>query len=679
MSAVEHRIRDLRDSIARYDFKYFVLSDPEVPDAIYDALMAELRLLEAEHPEFADPRSPTQSLPIPVDNSFAKVRHPQPMLSLANGMEEAEVDAFRDRVYKLLGTEAVAWVVEPKIDGLAIALTYRDGVLVTAATRGDGDVGEDVTINIKTIREIPWRLHSSVSYPIPASVEVRGEIYMSNADFAQLNTDLIAAGEKPAANPRNAASGSLRQKDPKITAKRSLGFFAYAIGPVNGHWPDTQWGTLQALQAYGFRVNADARYCETYDAAKAYAHAWMKRRDELDYEVDGVVLKVDSLAQQRELGVAGRDPRWALAYKFPAREATSILRNIVVTVGRTGNITPTAEIAPVFVSGVTVSNASLHNADLIEKLDLRIGDTVNLKRSGDVIPYIIGPVLAERNGTEVPWRFPTHCPSCGTALVRVENEVAWRCPNTDGCLDQRKRRIEYAVSREALDIVGLGEKQAALLVERGMVTDVADIFALKADDFAGIEGFGVKKISKLIEAIDAAKKQPVARVLVSLGIPLVGTTVSQLLVQHFGSLAALADATPADIAVIDGVGMGIAQSIADFFAVPTNRALVEKLTAAGLQTSGGAKVLAGSSLAGVVIVVTGSFADMSRQQAEALIAAHGGKATGSVSKKTTYVLAGSEPGGNKIADAARHGVPVIDEATFLALLNAGAAATEEQS
>lgn len=674
MSDIAIRIRDLRDTIAQYDFRYYVLSDPEVPDAIYDALMAELRALEAAHPEYADPRSPTQALPIPLDNTFAKIRHPQPMLSLANGMEEAEVDAFHERVVKLLGTDAIEWVVEPKIDGLAIALTYRDGVLVTAATRGDGEVGEDVTINIKTIKEIPWRLHSSITYPVPASVEVRGEIYMSSAEFDKLNRRLLENGEKPAANPRNAASGSLRQKDPKITAQRALQFFAYAVGPVNGHWPETQWGTLQALRAYGFQVNADARHCATYAQAKTYAHAWMKRRDELDYEVDGVVLKVDSLAQQRELGVAGRDPRWALAYKFPAREATSVLRNIVVTVGRTGNITPTAEIAPVFVSGVTVSNASLHNADLIEKLDLRIGDTVNLKRSGDVIPYIIGPVLEARSGTEVPWRFPSHCPSCGTALVRVDNEVAWRCPNTAGCLDQRKRRIEYAVSREALDIVGLGEKQAALLVERGMVSDVADIFALKADDFEGIDGFGVKKISKLMEAIVAAKQQPVARVLVSLGIPLVGTTVSQLLMQHFGSLAALATASAGDITAIEGVGPGIAQSVVDFFALPANAQLIDKLTAAGLQTSGGARTMAGTGLAGMVIVVTGSFADRSRQQVEALIAAHGGKATGSVSKKTTYVLAGSEPGGNKISDAARLGIPVIDEAAFEALLaDAGAA------
>ncbi|RLT32458.1 MAG: NAD-dependent DNA ligase LigA [Chloroflexi bacterium] len=673
MKSPRERIAELRAAIIQYDYKYFVLDESDIPDAVYDTLRAELLRLEAEHPEFDDPNSPTRVVGAKADGAFAKVKHPQPMLSLGNGMEQTEVDAFRERVYKGLGTSAVQWVVEPKIDGLAIALTYVDGVLVLGATRGDGEVGEDVTRNLLTIATIPKSLTQTHQWPIPARLEVRGEVYMRTDEFDLLNQRLTAAGEKTAANPRNAASGSLRQKDPKITRQRPLRFYAYAIGPVDGRWPDTQWETLDLLRAFGFVINDDVRLCETYDAAITYAHAWMQKRDDLQYEVDGVVLKVNSLAQQRELGVAGRDPRWALAYKFPAREATSILRNIIVSVGRTGNITPAAEIAPVQLSGVTVSNASLHNADLIEKLDLRIGDRVMLKRAGDVIPYIIGPVVEARTGAEQPWQMPTHCPSCGTPLVRPGTEVAWRCPNVAGCIEQRKRRIEYAVSREALDIVGFGEKQAALLVDLGLITDVADIFGLTSDDFAGLEGFGERKISKLIDAIIAAKQQPVTRVLISMGITLVGTTVSQLLLQRFDSLAALADATAEEIASIEGVGPGIAQSVSEYFAVPTNRALIAKLTAAGLQTSGGAtRIISGTALAGMVFVVTGSFATMSREQAETLIAEHGGKATGSVSKKTTYVLAGSEPGASKTSKAAELGVPILDETQFRQMITANA-------
>ena len=673
MKSPRERIAELRAAIIQYDYKYFVLDESDIPDAVYDTLRAELLRLEAEHPEFDDPNSPTKLVGAKADGAFAKVKHPQPMLSLGNGMERTAVDAFRDRVYKGLGTTDVQWVVEPKIDGLAIALTYVDGVLVLGATRGDGEVGEDVTRNLLTLDSIPKALLQNVTWPVPARLEVRGEVYIRTDEFDLLNERLVAAGEKPAANPRNAASGSLRQKDAKITRQRPLRFFAYSIGPVDGLWPDTQWETLSVLRAFGFVINDDARLCQTYDSAIVYAHAWMQKRDDLPYEVDGVVLKVNSLAQQRELGVAGRDPRWALAYKFPAREATSILRNIIVSVGRTGNITPAAEIAPVQLSGVTVSNASLHNADLIEKLDLRIGDTVNLKRAGDVIPYIIGPVVEARTGAEQPWQMPTHCPSCGTPLVRPGTDVAWRCPNVAGCIEQRKRRIEYAVSREALDIVGFGEKQAALLVDLGLITDVADIFSLTSDDFAGLEGFGERKISKLIDAIVAAKQQPVTRVLISMGITLVGTTVSQLLLQRFDSLAALADATAEDIASIEGVGPGIAQSVSEYFAVPTNRALIAKLTAAGLQTSGGAtRVISSTALAGMVFVVTGSFATMSREQAEALIAEHGGKATGSVSKKTTYVLVGSEPGANKTTKATELGVPILDETQFRQMIAAHA-------
>lgn len=662
------RISELRQRIRAHDHAYYVLSAPTVTDAEYDALMSELRALEAAYPELISADSPTQRVPDLLDVQFSKVTHPQAMLSLANAFDENGVCEWRDRVYKLLGSDMVTWTAEPKIDGLAIALTYSNGRLVRAATRGDGSIGEDVTANVRTIKTVPWELRRDTATAVPMEIEVRGEIYMRSDDFATLNERLRDAGEKTAANPRNAASGSLRQKDPTITKTRPLRFFAYAIGPVaGGRWPDTQWGTLCALHDLGFDINADARECTTFDALLAYAREWMQKRDTLDYEVDGIVLKVNSLAQQRELGVAGRDPRWALAYKFPARETSSILKNITVAVGRTGVLTPAAEIEPVQLSGVTVRNASLHNADLIDKLDLRIGDRVILKRAGDVIPYIIGPMVAARTGSEVMWHMPTHCPSCGTAVVRPDGEVAWRCPNSDACPEQRKRRIEYAVSREALDISGFGEQQARLLVERGLIHDIADIFTLQPADVAEMDGFGEKKITNLMAAIADAKNRPVTRVLVSMGIHMVGTVVAQLLMNHFGSLQALADADVSEISQIEGIGPIKAQNVVEFFARAANRTLIAKLAAVGVQVSGGAMQRHSDTLAGQIVVVTGTL-PMGREQVEALVVAHGGKATGSVSKKTSFVLAGSDPGASKISKASELGVPVKTWDEFVALV-----------
>lgn len=662
------RVADLAQRIRAHDHAYYVLSAPTITDAEYDALMTELRHLESIYPELVQVDSPTQRVPAQLDTQFTKVLHPQAMLSLANAFDETGVCEWRDRVYKLLGSDDVSWTAEPKIDGLAIALTYSHGRLVRAATRGDGTVGEDVTANVRTIKTVPWELRRDTATAVPMEIEVRGEIYMRSDDFAQLNERLHEAGEKTAANPRNAASGSLRQKDPAITKTRPLRFFAYAIGPVaGGRWPDTQWGTLCALRDLGFDINEDAREFAVFDDLLRYARAWMQKRDVLDYEVDGIVFKVNSLSQQRELGVAGRDPRWALAYKFPARETSSMLKNITVAVGRTGVLTPAAEIEPVQLSGVTVRNASLHNADLIEKLDLRIGDRVILKRAGDVIPYIIGPVVAARTGHELVWQMPTQCPSCGTAVVRPAGEVAWRCPNSDECPEQRKRRIEYAVSREALDIVGFGEQQARLLVERGLIHDVADIFTLQPANFVDMDGFGEKKITNLMSAIADAKTRPVTRVLVSLGIHMVGTAVAQLLINHFGSLHALADADVTEISQIEGIGPIKAQNVVEFWARPGNRALIAKLVAVGVQVSGGGIQKQSDVLAGQIVVVTGTL-PLGREQVEALVATHGGKATGSVSKKTSFVLAGTDPGGSKISKANELGVPVKSWDEFVALV-----------
>jgi DNA ligase (NAD+) len=673
VSAPEQRVTELRSLIKHYSYEYYVLGAPSLSDAQFDALVSELRALEQQYPALRSPDSPTMRIIDGFDNQFEKVRHPRPMLSLANAFDENGVIAWRDRVYKLLEATDVTWTAEPKIDGLAIALTYQNGTLVRAATRGDGEIGEDVTLNVRTIQDVPHQLTPHAHWPMPTTIEVRGEVYIRSDEFADLNKRLVEHGDKPHANPRNAAAGSLRQKDSRITASRPLRFFAYAVGYIEGTPFVSQWQTLQMLREFGFATNDDARHFSEFNDLLAYAQTWMTRRDDLAYEVDGIVFKVDSIVQQALLGVAGRDPRWALAYKFPARETTSILRAITVAVGRTGVITPAAEIDPVQLSGVTVRNASLHNADLIEKLDLRIGDTVVLKRAGDVIPYIIGPVKEKRTGVEVPWQMPTHCPACDTPLERADGEVAWRCPNFGICPAQLVRRIEYAVSREALDIVGLGEKQAQLFVEKGLIRDVADIFDLQPHHFVDMEGFGDKKVANLMQSIADAKQQPVARVLMSLGIRFVGTAVSQLLMNHFGSLARLAEATIDEMSVIDGIGPAKAQSVVDFFAHPEHRALIDKLAARGVNVAGGGSTAPTSqALANQVFVVTGTIAGYSREEAEALIARHGGKVTGSVSKKTAYVVAGSDPGASKIQKATDLSVPIIDIDALLAMIGADA-------
>jgi DNA ligase (NAD+) len=669
VSAPEQRVTELRSLIKQYSYEYYVLGTSSVSDAHFDALVSELRTLEQQYPALLSPDSPTMRIVDGFDNQFEKVRHPRPMLSLANAFDESGVLAWRDRVYKLLETTAVSWTAEPKIDGLAIALTYHNGVLVRAATRGDGEIGEDVTLNVRTIQDVPHHLQQHADWPIPTTIEVRGEVYMRSDEFAALNRRLTEHGDKPHANPRNAAAGSLRQKDSRITASRPLRFFAYAVGYIEGAPFVSQWQTLQMLRAFGFSINDDARHFIEFTDLLTYAATWMTQRDDLAYEVDGIVFKVDSIPQQDQLGVAGRDPRWALAYKFPARETTSILRAITVAVGRTGVITPAAEIDPVQLSGVTVRNASLHNADLIEKLDLRIGDTVVLKRAGDVIPYIIGPIKEKRTGVEMPWQMPIHCPACDTPLERADGEVAWRCPNFGICPAQLVRRIEYAVSREALDIVGLGEKQAQLFVEKGLIRDVADIFDLQPYHFVDIEGFGEKKIANLMQSIADAKQQPVARVLMSLGIRFVGTVVAQLLMNHFGSLARLAEATIDEMSAIEGIGPAKAQSVVDFFDHPEHRALIDKLAARGVNVAGGGSPAPTSqALANQVFVVTGAIAGYSREEAEALITRHGGKVTGSVSKKTSYVVAGSDPGASKIQKANDLSVPIIDIAALMAMI-----------
>ncbi len=685
LTDVSQRITELRALIRRYDYHYYVLDDPLVSDAEYDALMAELRALEAAHPELITPDSPTQRVSGTPASQFAKVYHPQPMLSLGNAFTTADLQAWRERIMRLLGRDVpLAYVVEPKIDGLAIALTYRAGHFIQGATRGDGEVGEDVTANLRTIGSIPLVLHtpgpateSDIPAIIPDQIEVRGEVYMRTADFEALNDRLAAAGEKIFANPRNAAAGSLRQKDPAVTAARPLRFFAYGVGPVSGVSLTSQWQTLRYLRALGFPVNQDARRFTDFADVLAYCEEWMARRDELPYEADGMVIKIDDFALQQELGVVGRDPRWAIAFKFPAREAITRLLAITVNVGRTGVVTPNAELEPVQIGGVTVRNASLHNADYIAQRDIRIGDYVIVKRAGDVIPYVVGPVTARRDGSEQPWQFPTHCPACGSPLEREPGEAAWRCNNFSVCPAQLVRRVEHFVSRSALDITGIGERQAELFVQRGLVRDVADLFNLKPDDFEGLEGFGPKRIANVLAAIDAARHRPLDRLLVGLGIRFVGTVAAQALVNAFGSLDAIMQAGQAELEQVPGIGPVVAASIVDFFARPENRALIDKLRAAGVQLGGSTqRERRSDTLAGQTFVLTGTLPTLSREQASALIVAHGGKVTDSVSKKTSYVVVGANAG-SKLAKAQQLGIPVLDEAGLLALI--GEAPAENES
>lgn len=663
------RIERLREAIREHNYRYYVLDAPIISDAEYDALMRELRELEAAYPELITPDSPTQRVGAPPAERFAKVRHREPMLSLANAFSVADLRAWYERIRRLLGGDAaIAFVVEPKIDGLAIAITYDHGRLALAATRGDGFTGEDVTANVRTVPSVPLALRPPADGRLPRLIEVRGEIYMRIADFERLNEQQAHAGEKVFANPRNAAAGSLRQLDPRITASRPLRFFAYGVGPVEGVTLRSQWETLTYLRELGFPVNPDIRRLEDIEAVIAYCQEWMSRRDHLPYEADGVVVKVDSFAQQRELGVVAREPRWAIAFKFPAREATTRLLDIVVNVGRTGRLNPNAILEPVNIGGVTVANATLHNEDYIVSRDIRIGDRVIVKRAGDVIPQVVGPIPEVRTGAERPWRMPSTCPVCGTPVVRRPGEADSYCPNR-ACPAQTVRLIEHWVSQGAMDIVGLGERQVRLLVERGLIQDVADLYTLTAESFAGIEGYGPKRIQNVLQAIEASKQRPLARLIFALGIPNVGSTLAAKLAEHYRSLDALANASVAELLAIEGIGPHVAESIVAFFADPDNRALIEKLKRVGVRTEAAPEETPRDGpLAGKTLVITGTLASMTREAAADLIRRAGGTLGSSVTRKTDYLVVGAEPGSAKLEKARQLGIPLLDEQALLRLV-----------
>ncbi|EKP94545.1 DNA ligase, NAD-dependent [Thermaerobacter subterraneus DSM 13965] len=757
LEAARARVEALREQIRHHDYLYYVLDRPEIDDAAYDALMRQLRELEQRFPELVTPDSPTQRVGGRPAAPFARVEHAEPMLSLDNAFSREELEAFDQRVRRAVGDD-VAYVAELKIDGLSIALTYEGGRFVRGATRGDGEAGEDVTANLRTIRSLPLRLRDR-ERPVPRRVEIRGEVYMTFDAFRRLNQEQEARGLAPFANPRNAAAGSVRQLDPAVTASRSLNLWVYALAGWEGDEPAprSQWEVLQTLRAWGLPVNPHARRCTGLDELFAYIDEWAERRHQLPYLTDGIVIKVDDLEQQRQLGATARSPRWAIAYKFPAEKARTRVRDILVSVGRTGALTPVAVLDPVLLAGTTVSRASLHNADYIREKDVRIGDLVVVHKAGEIIPEVVEVVKEARTGAERPFSMPERCPACGSPVVRVEGEAATRCPNA-ACPAQQLERIRHFASRDAMDIEGLGPAIIEQLVGRGLVRDVADLYHLEPEPLAQLERMGPKSAANLVAAIDASRGRPLRRLLYGLGIRFVGERVAGLLARHFGTIQRLMAAGPDELMAVPEIGPRIAESVVIFFRDEHNRQLIRRLAEAGVEAAAGAPepgsaaaraVVAAATaaggpagatgtapggpaaagapgtaaggvagagagvaaarragagdgaagagfvpgagpgagagaagapaawpdvppevrerVAGKTFVFTGGLASMTRDEAQELVEALGGRATGSVSRKTDYVVAG-EGAGSKLARARELGIPVLDEAAFLRLV-----------
>ena len=663
---LRQRLESLRREIDFHNYQYHVLDQPVISDSEYDQLMNELRLIEAENPEWITPDSPSQRAGgVPADK-FAKVRHPAPILSLGNGFRAEDVRAWYDRILRLddrVGT--TDFIVEPKIDGLTVVLHYRNGAFVMGATRGDGVVGEDVTHNLRTVRALPLRIPISLEGPPPPkSLVVRGEVFITLKEFEALNRRIQESGEKTYLNPRNTAAGSLRQLDPALTASRPLTLLTYAIVSAEGirpARPRSHQEMLDYLRSLGFPV-IDAVRCATIENAIRAGENLAEQRDRLSYEADGAVIKINDLDLAEDLGVVGKDPRGALAYKFPAREVTTILQDIGVNVGRTGVLTPYAILDPVNIGGVIVKQATLHNFDYISEKDIRIGDRVAVKRAGDVIPYVIGPIAAVRNGQERPFTPPAVCPACGQAVEHLPGEVAWYCVNA-ACPAQLIRNLEHFVSRGAMEIIGLGIRIVEQLVAAGYIHDVADLYTLRKEDLLGLEGFAEKKADNLLQSIQISRDRTLPRVLNALGIRGVGEVMANDLAQVFADLDGLSRASREDLQMIEGVGPNIAQAIVDWFSRPANRQVLEKLRAAGVWPQANAAAQADGypqSLRGMTFVVTGTLPTLSREGAKEFIQAYGGKVTDSVTRKTGYLVLGENPG-SKLAKAQSLGVQVIDE------------------
>jgi DNA ligase (NAD+) len=665
---IRQRARFLADELTRHNYRYYVLDDPEIADSEYDRLMQELGDLEQRWPELVTPDSPTHRVGAPPLSKFASVPHSLPMLSLDNAFNDDDVFEFERRIRRILKTTAsIPYMVEPKMDGVAVELIYRDGLLAQAATRGDGFVGEDITANVRTIRALPLRLSLPADGAVPATLEVRGEIFIHREAFRQFNRERIAAELPPFANPRNAAAGSLRQLDSQVTAQRPLNIFCYGIGVMQGDVPASQSELLARLKMFGLPVNPLVQSCRTIEEVLAVYRELEARRETLPYDIDGMVIKVDARALQDQLGTTSRSPRWAIAYKFKAIQATTRLEAIEVQVGRTGALTPVAHLTPVSVGGVVVSRATLHNQDEIDRKDVRIGDTVLVQRAGDVIPEVVMPVVSKRRGDERRFRMPDVCPSCGASVVRTEGEIALRCFNAD-CPAQLKERIRHFASKNAFDIDGLGEKLVDQLVSRGLVASFPDLFGLEAADLAGLDRMAEKSAANLIAALQASKTISFDRFIFALGIRHVGEHVARVLAKHFPGVEALQAADREALEAIEGIGPIVAASVASFFGREENTEMIRRLLDSGVRITMD-QAAPDTHLSGLTFVLTGTLARMSRAQAQGLIEAAGGKVTGSVSRKTDYVVAGTSPG-SKIDKARQLNVAVIDEARLREMLGA---------
>ena len=672
------RAAELRREIEHHNNKYYVQDDPEVSDTEYDDLLRELNALEQSHPDLRTPDSPTQRVGGRPLERFGQVTHLLPMLSLANARDDDELRAWEQRVRNLLAKRGledheIDYVTEPKVDGLAISLVYERGELVRGATRGDGEIGEDVTQNLKTIPDVPHSLGADS----PAMVEVRGEVYLPLEGFARLNEQQAAAGQKTYANPRNSAAGSLRQLNPEVTRSRPLSIWCYGIGASEGLDHKCHSESLAWLRDHGFKVNKDVELHKDIDSVIKTAHRWEERRDSLDFEIDGVVVKIDEYDVQQALGVVGREPRWAIAFKFAPTTAVTKLEKIEVNVGRTGNMVPWARLEPVQVSGVTVSKATLHNEEDVARKDIREGDQVVIMRAGDVIPQVVSPVTQRRTGKEKRYRPPKKCPACGTPTVKPEGEVWTRCPNRKDCPGQIVQALKHFVSRGAMDIEGFGEKLVYRFFEEGLVRALPDIYRLTVDQLEALEGFQRKSAENLVASIEGSKRQPFYRVLYALGVPGIGGVNARALASHFGSIDRLMDASEEEILEVEGIGPVLAGLIRETFDEPRNQELIEDLRSAGLQleqdrrsASGSAGVPQDGPLKGQTFVLTGTLPNMSRDEATERITAAGGKVTGSVSGKTDYVVAGADPG-SKVDKAQELDRPVIDEAELERLLESG--------
>ncbi len=662
---VTNRVAKLRRELNHHNYRYYVLDDPTVPDAEYDRLMVELRRLEELHPELVTSDSPTQRVGAAPAEGFSQVQHRLPMLSLRNAFDQEELEDWHRRVKGLLDDADFDLVCELKIDGLAVSLVYENGVLAQGATRGDGVTGEDVTSNLRTIRSIPLSLENSV-HP---RLEVRGEVYLPVAEFRRLNEERAERGEPLYANPRNTGAGSVRQLDPKITASRNMQMWVYSLGNHDeAGGIESHWDALDFMGNAGFRVNPENKLCRTLQEASDYYYSWLEKRHDLPYEVDGVVIKVSPFAYQNALGVVGREPRWAIAFKFPAEQAVTELREIGINVGRTGSLNPYAILEPVIVSGATVQQASLHNEENIVRRDIRIGDWVVVERAGDVIPQVIGPIVAKRTGQEKAFRMPSECPDCRSRVIKSESDAMHRCPN-GSCPVQFFELLKHFVSKGAMDIDGLGEQWCKVLIDEGLIKDVADLYYLVRDDLLPLEGMGELLASNILSSIDASRHRPLHRILFALGIPHVGSEIAETLTQRYPSIKKFDEATQNDL-MAPPIGPKIAKSIVDYFAVPHNLEVLKKLEGAGIALS---HEISNSSKAnlpwtGKNFVVTGTLSAFLRREAEDRIKAMGGSVNSSVSRNTTFLVAGQSPG-SKLADANRLGTIILDESAFLAMLN----------